>query len=152
VHARRDSASLPRKLSCDQYIWSGRASSPKPRTRTPLAAQDAVEQTKEAVRQEADTAACKPDSDLAGLPWLRRLQDALARPLGSLYSVVSTRVATLSPAAAPGAAGAAAPNAAAAALDTATVAAMRRKLIGPNTVRAPRTVLGSRSPAAVTLT
>jgi len=135
VHARRDSASLPRKLSCDQYIWSGRASSPKPRTRTPLAAQDAVEQTKEAVRQEADTAACKPDSDLAGLPWLRRLQDALARPLGSLYSVVSTRVATLS-----------------AALDTATVAAMRRKLIGPNTVRAPRTVLGSRSPAAVTLT
>ncbi len=111
-----------------------------------------MEQTKEAVRQEADTAACKPNPTLAGAPWLRRLQDALSRPLGSLYGMVSTRVAALSPAAAPGVAGAAAPNAAAAALDTATVAAMRRKLIGPNTVRTPCWSPCLQDSAAVTLT
>ena len=71
--------------------------------------------------------------------WLRRVADAVGAPLSSLVILLSGRIAPLGAgpfsAAAAFGSGAAAPNAAAAALNTATVAAMRRKLVGPNTVR-----------------
>ena len=81
-----------------------------------------------------------PDTLTPGQPsWLRRMSDAVGAPLSSLMSLLSGRIAPLGAgpfsAAAAFGSSAAAPNAAAAALNTATVAAMRRKLVGPNTVR-----------------
>ena len=79
--------------------------------------------------------------------WLRRVTDAVGAPLSSLLGLLSRRIAPLGAgpfsAAAAFGGGAAAPNAAAAALNTATVAAMRRKLVGPNTVR-PLPATGAR--------